>query len=408
MNNYLYNLKVKTTNSEIVVWVLTFMLWFNFFFTFFPANRGSFLWYVLSSEDAYNTIWIRFLTFINFVGSIFVIVLQRKIKKSNILIFLFLLWVFFLISKVLNTLKGDIIGIFAIPIEYFTFYIILKEYTLPKKTLKIILWLSSLWIIIPIAMFLLGPIQMKLSLISFDQKGRAGTFGGFAIHRNYFGYYAGLIILLFVFYRTKKWIKLLVIFVGLIGIFISTSRSAFLCLFLSLSVFGWLKYKRYRLLFSLGLLLVGLGYYLLSLQIQFRSGDITSTSDREELIEAFSDSISYNPILGKGRGTLFYSSSYPQGAQAHNFIMQVWCDYGIIVLIFFCLYWGSIFIYGNIIVKTFIAYLMSFGLFQPYFMLNLPPPFIWMNIFFISLISEKGRLRPLKRKLIYYDRDNKK
>lgn len=368
------------------------MLWVNFFIAFFPAHRGSILWNIIPGEDAYTGLWIRSLTLFNFGFSFIIVILKRKFKSSIILGVLFSLWIFFILSKFFNLFRGDVIGIIAIPVEYLAIYMILDNEYLSKKTLNIVLFFSAVWLAIPLLLFIFGPINIKLSFISYDH-GRFGTYGGFALHRNYFGYYSGLVMLLFLLSKTNKWLKVFVSLICIISIFFSTSRSAIVCIIISSSLFLWLTYKKWRLPLLIAVGCVGLTYYTISSQVQIRTGDITSTSDREELVKAFTDSIHKNPVWGIGTTTMHYSDTYPKGSQAHNFILQVWNDYGIVVLILFCTFWGTIFVLGDKVVKTFILYLILFGLFQPYFMLNIPTPFMWINIFFIILVSYKNRLR---------------
>ncbi len=374
----------KLSKEEVVVWILTIMLWVNLFVAFFPAHRGSILWNIISGEDAYTAVWLRILNVFNLGCTLFLVLYKRTLKYSIIVCFICLLWLSYILSKLVNLSYSDLILVVGIPIEYIVIYIILKEELLSKNSLKWILVLLGAWLVIPLILFFVGPIQTKLSFISYEH-GRLGTYGGFALHRNYFGYYAGLVMLVFLFSNTKKWIKSLIIVVGFISIFVSTSRSAFLCLSAAISLFMWISYKRWRVPLLIAIVIGGMAYYLLSMELQLRTGDIMYTSDREYLMEAFTDSISQHPIMGKGSFTKIYSASHPDGAQAHNFILQIWSDYGIIALLFFILFWGAVYKYGNIQVKIFIAYLLLFGLFQPYLVLGVPVVFAWVNILLCSL-----------------------
>ena len=384
----------KISKSDVLKYVLTMMLWINFLATFFPANSGSILWKFIPNEDAYTDKWLRLVTVFNFGCLIFIVFYRRKFKYSIILFYCLFLWIFYLISRFYNVTVGDYISIVVIPIEYLGFYLIFRYGTLSHKSLKYILILSGLWIAIPILMFLFGSIQTKLTFMSLGN-GKISTYGGFALHRNYFGYYAGLAILLFIFSNIKKYIKTIVILLGIIAIFVSASRSAFVCLFAAIGIYVWKSNKKWRMPLIISMGVVGLLYYILATQIQIRTGDIMYTSDREDLFQAFSDTISTHPLLGKGSFTRFYSESYPNGAQAHNFVLQVWSDYGLITLLFFSLFWGSIFYYGDIKVRTFIAYLILFGLFQPYFILGMPSHFVCMDILFACLVD--GRIHGNKK-----------
>lgn len=397
------NLKLgKTTYSgkQLTSFILTIMLWLNLFIALFPANNGSILWRFLSGESAYTGVWIRLLTFINFGGSILILLLNRRMKASIILMYFILLYGAFFISKTLNLYQGDLLGLIGIPIEYLVFYIIIKNFSL-KHQVKYILPLLALWIIVPLLLFLFGPMSMKLSFISIDPVGRVGTYGGFALHRNYLGYYIGLIIIMVLYSQTNKYFKIITTIIGVVAIFVSTSRSASVCLMIALAVYGWYSLKKWRIPFFILIGVLGGVYYVLSTQIQIRQTDITNTSARENLIIAFKDSIADSPILGKGRDTRIYSTTYPNGAQAHNFVSQVWSDYGIFTLFFFICFWGSFYFLGNKVVKTYISYLISFGLFQPYFMLCIPPPFIWLNILFISCSANYPRFKDKYLKLRY-------
>lgn len=390
-----FHFNTKISKSGILNLFLTLILWVNFFFSFFPAHRGSVLWDILPNEEAYSSIWIKMLTFFNFGCSILFLLIQRKIRTSNILIFLFLLWFLFLISKASNSFNGNFLAVIAIPVEYLLFYVILKDYSFSKSCRNKIIFLSAIWIALPLFLFIVGSPETKLSFISFDH-GRLGTYGGFALHRNFFGFYAGLMVLVTLFSDISKGKKIFLLIIGIISIFISASRSAFLCLLIAVSFFTMLTYKKWRIPFLILIGSLGIIYYSLSQELELRSGDITSNSDREELYQGFTDSISTHPFFGKGVPTVYYSPTYPNGSPAHNFILQTSNDYGIIVLISFCLFWGVLFIYGNRIVKTFLIFLISFGLFQPYFMFNIPSPFVWMCILSICLVSKTPRLHPVK------------
>lgn len=388
----------RITKSDILNVILTIMLWINFLITFFPANNGSILWKFIPNEDSYTGIWLRLVTIFNFGSLLLIILCKLKFGRSVILYFCFFLWVFYLISRFYNVAAGDYISIIVIPIEYLGIYIILRYCSISGTSIKYILLFSGLWISIPILMFLFGSIQTKLSFMSIGN-GRVSTYGGFALHRNYFGYYAGLVILLFIFCDTKKILKFAVIILGIIAIFISASRSSFVCLFGAIAVYVWKSQKKWRFPLLVSMITLCILYYILATQIQVRTGDIMYTSDREDLFQAFSDTIRTHPILGKGSFTRYYSESYPQGAQAHNFVLQVWSDYGIITLLFFCLFWGAIFYFGDLKVKSFIVYLVLFGLFQPYFILGMPSHFLCMDILFTTLsgghIHENSGLRRL-------------
>lgn len=361
------------------------MLFTNLFFALFPAWRLSPIWIIFSSVDLYFSIWNGTLVLINLFLSALIISFDRRWYSKYLSYSLLILCVTFTLSIVVNQFQTGLLAIIGIPITYLTLFIILERYKINQKICYIALLAFLVWSIIPVLLVVIGSPEVKLALFT-SVKDTFSTFGGFALHRNMYGYYTGLAILMTYMFPIKALYKIVTILFMCIGILLSGSRSTLLSVFICVFFYICKQNSKYRYLLILFSIIIFTILLFLIFTMEIR---ISATEDdgRESLAVGFWNIIKDNIWFGQGMPVLFYSMSYPKGSPAHNILLQTWADYGLIVLISFLLFLLISFFKVNLYKKIILLYLFIFSFFQPYFYLSMPNGFLCTSIFIATIIT---------------------
>jgi hypothetical protein len=233
-----------------------------------------------------------------------------------------------------------------------------------------------MWCIVPIAMLIAAPSGVIKDLYEFD-----GSFGGLSYHRNVYGFYAGLTVLLMWFIDLKRKHKLILSIILLIGLTLSESRTSILAL--SIAYFYLLikdndaaakvrmKVKRYIPL----VVIVTISIIAYLINYGTRSNDMLVTSDRSEIYMKFLGMFLSNIFWGRGEPTTFISYGTNEVTPVHNFILQVLVDYGLFTSIMFVLLLFLVWKKSGLYSRVLYLYLFIVGLFQPYFTFGFPTYF---------------------------------
>ena len=91
--------------------------------------------------------------------------------------------------------------------------------------------------------------------------------------------------------------------------------------------------------------------------------------------------IETSPILGEGKPTMYYSLNYPDGAPAHNFILQLAAAYGLLIMLSFIVFLIYLYVVGERFTRMFLIYCIIWGLTQPYFGFAIPSSQVCIPIF---------------------------
>ena len=331
-------------------------------------------------EDGYFSVWMNLLDKANICLFTTILLYQVKIESKIVFFLISFLAISMTISIMANNFDSGFITLIFFPLEYLVLFTIVSNYSINRKLMKIIIVIMTIWAIAPIYLLAFGSLQDQIALVT-GVDGKLSTFGGFAYHRNFYGFYTGLTIILLIITPFPKVFKVLSITLCAVGIILSGSRSSLVCVLASLIVLLFLFNKKKFI--SILPFLIGFGSLALFIFSYFgiRQKGLEDNDDRFEIITGFWGIIRESPLWGNGKYMLYYSQHYPEGAPAHNFIFQVWGDYGIFALLGFVLLLLIAYFKGNKLFKTLFFYLLTFGLTQPYFYLSMPQAF--MVIIFI-------------------------
>lgn len=105
------------------------------------------------------------------------------------------------------------------------------------------------------------------------------------------------------------------------------------------------------------------------------------------LLYGFMKLIKEHPLLGYGEEVKHYSNIYPGGAIAHNFILQTTANYGIFVTVFFIILLLAVYYYSQPFSKAILAFLVIWGITQPYFGFSVFSPHVIIPLFIGNLLD---------------------
>lgn len=384
------SLELCINKRRLVLSLFYIMLFVNTFFSLFPAWRKSPLWSYFSNVDDYFTKWMQLLLMLNLCISCIIIFIDKRWYCKRLSFPLFVLWFMFLLSIVCNGLKSGILALVAIPITYYVLFVLLDKYVFDRKYIYFMLFVLALWTILPILLIVIGDSETRIALFT-SVKDTLSTFGGFALHRNFYGFYAGAAILFFLLSPIRIIIKICASFFICIGILLSASRSSLLIVFISVLYYIMVTNHTKKAFFNI--LLVGSIFVLfvyVAFLFDFRGSSALEDDGRTSLALGFWNIIKEDFFWGKGCSVLFYSTEYPIGSPAHNIILQVWADYGLFVLIAFLFFLFWVFRCANMYKRVFLLYLYLFSLFQPYFTLGMPNSFLCMSLLFSAVLNSNN------------------
>lgn len=346
--------------------IFLWLFYIDLFFALMPSWSGSPL-YKFVTPETWGSIWL--------LGSIITVILlggiiiinHRVLSINDITVTIIILWLLFLLSIVINGFKSGGFAIIGIPVSLILFFYILKDLSFKKEHLQITFYILLIWSIIPLIMMVVSP-SLRASFFTAPE-GNLMTFSGFALHRNFYGIITGLALLLVYFKDWHRFWKLVILMILTIGILLSACRTAMLAVILSFLFILFMNkrvsvIKKTLILFMI-LLSCGIIYSVIT-NPQYALRKIDKDSNREALYSGFYELILEDPILGKGENVVYTSHEFPEGAPAHNFILQTSANYGIPALLFWCLLLLLVYKHGKPFAKLGLVYLFLWGITQPY------------------------------------------
>lgn len=376
------------TKKTITYFLFFVLILANLTLALFPAWRGSFIWNYVSDKPTYFKLVGYSAMFFNFLISIIVLFLNTRIYGKWKFFFCFFSMSVFMLSMFQKDINvKQIEGIMAMSV-YIILVNVLPQYEFGIKMKNGILILLLLWSIIPIVCFFIVPVTVKLLFLT-----DSGTFSGFALHRNFYGVYAGITFLLLFFIQWPKFYRYLFCCILLVGLFMSESRTVVLCIFISL-IYKKKAHKKYFYIYFILLSVIGAICYFLLVDIfseYMVRKDLDNNVTRQDLYLGFWQIFTENPILGRGENVLYYSLIHPEGSPAHNFILQILANNGIIELLFFVLFYIAIFRSFSTNARCLFLFLIVTGMFQPYVDAGFPTTLTVIVLFICHVYSDTKR-----------------
>ena len=380
-------------NNFFVQKLFLWLFYIDLFLGLCPAWRGSFIFNTIS-YDSFMKIWlyggIISMIFLSFI----ILCIQKKIYSPSIFYTTSILCVSFVFSILVNGFKSGAFAIIGIPLSYWVIFDILKWYQFDQKHLKRAFYALLLWSILPILYFSYSSVGTRLLFIT-GPEGNLLTFGGFAQHRNFYGIFLGVTFICTLIWKMKVFYKMILCILLSIGLVMSVCRTAILSIVVAMGyyLFAHPKISLWKKLFFLLLLLGGGVLIYLFLSDSLLAGrDISDNDDRLELWTGMIEIIKDNFWFGVGEEALYFSEGFPDGAPAHNFILAAWANYGIFVFLSFLFLLIMIFKYSDFYFKTFLIYLICWGITQPYFGCSVISIHILVPLFIGHLLDNNNQL----------------
>lgn len=380
---------VNTNRQKKGVYYLFLIIFYvDLLLALFPAWSGSFI-YNYIPHIVFMNIWLLGSLFIFLFSAILILCIQKKIYNPIITFIIVILSVCFWISIIINGFQSGGLALFGIPISYFVIFDTLKQYQFSNLHLKISFYSLLLWCISALVYYLIAPLDIKQQFF-IGPEGQILTFSGFALHRNFYGILLGILILLVIIWKIKLSYKVLLFTVLLFCLWLSACRSAMVAVTIT-SLFlifrnKSISFEKKFFLFVFLLIIAYILYNILS-NPDLSLRDVSENDDRKELWNGIYHIILKNFYWGIGKEAMYYSSSFPDGAQAHNFILQVMANYGIFVCLFFFILLSCVLYFSSYYFQAFLIYLIIFGLTQPYFGFMLPSVHIYIPLFIGHLLD---------------------
>lgn len=376
-------LKKRLTSNLFALLIIA-----NLLLVLLPAWQGSFIWQYISDVDVYFKLTGYAAILINFGLSIVIILLNTKFDGKWLLLFCFLTMSSFTLSMFQSDFSFKLPEGFMAFGVYIVLVCVLPTYAFSNQIRNITLILFLIWAIVPIFYFFLAPVSVKMLFYAAS----GGTFSGFALHRNFYGVYTGIAFILLTFVEWRTLYKYPLYILLLIGLGMSESRTVLLCLLVSLA---YKKYSSKRLwLVYLGIVcLIGFLVYFLLIDVL---ADYTMRKDldsnaREELYWGFWNVFLDNPLLGKGKDVLYFSSHYPEGSPAHNLILQALASYGMVTTFFFLIFLILIYINMEQNGRVLFLFLLITAMFQPYVDTGFPTALTVIVLLLGQMFSNKNK-----------------
>lgn len=382
--------KFQISKNLIICRLLEFLLIINLLFALFPAWHISPLWNFIPT-DSYFSIWISLAKKITIIISLFIILFEKKYYSKRLFIAICVVFIGVSLSLLFNDfyIETSYIVLFA-PTEYIVLFIISKKYKFSKKLTSLIIYIMAIWSILPLVLLILFPGTIGINMF-ISLNGGFNTFRGFALHRNFYGFYTGLTVLLFMMSSANKSIKITVIITCFLGLILCGSRSSQLCTIVSMVILMVLKNKKLiYIIIPIGVSCLAIFSYF-SQTLELRSSNYGDNDDRVEILKGFGKMISERPIIGYGKMTQYYPIASPDEFPAHNIIAQVWADYGILTLLSFLILLLLAYQKSDKTFKVLFSYLLLISLSQPYFYVSLAWTFMVIIILLGNCASFNDR-----------------
>ena len=392
MNIQIDNQRVNSRVNSYVYRLFIILFYIELILALCPAWNGSFVFKYLSYET-YIFMWETSSRLAIIVFSFLILCAQKKIYSPSIFYITLILYYFVLASISFNGFKSGGLVLSGLAISYLVLFDTLRQYYFSQKHLKLIFYAFLLWCIIPIIYYWQAPDDVKLLFVT-GHGGNSLTFGGFAQHRNFYGAFWGMTFICLLVWKMNPLLKLVLCIILLIGLIMSVCRTAMVSVVVtSFYILFFQKKKSFRkkVIGFFSLIIIVLTCYILLTNSEFVTRDISSNDDRIELWRGMSKIIEENFFWGVGEEALYYSKNFPDGAPAHNFILAAVAGYGIFVFICFGLLLIVVVKRAQFYFKTFLVYLVCWGLTQPYFGFGVPSALIFIALFWGNLLDNNRK-----------------
>lgn len=179
-------------------------------------------------------------------------------------------------------------------------------------------------------------------------------------------------------------LKFLLLSILLFCMILSASRTAIIsCIAITCALIYYsesIKKKTKVIFFAVTIILSSVIYWILT-NPEFSMREIDEDSGREDIITGFIELIQNSPFWGYGEEVTYYSRLFPNGAIAHNFLLQTTANYGIFVTLSFVILLVIVFYYSQPFSKIILLYLIIWGLTQPYFGFGAFSPHVLIPMF---------------------------
>lgn len=357
----------KTTNLADTL-VIFIILIINLYMALYPLWQGSSIWGEYSDIELFRRSFFPLI--VVEVMLALVLFLRHSFVFNKTVGSLFLLSVLYVISSFFSGSSFN--GAFrflAVPVLY---YIIVTIDTCRyyKLIVCIIVSIIIVWCIAPIIDYLFSPLDRKLLFFPHATNYENNGFGGYALHKNVYAFFAGIGVLCLLQLKGNRLIRILLIITLFVAIIISCSRSSLVALVIAiicnyiLSKRGADKLHLKKKHIIVVLIIVSLSAFY------FIREEFFVDKERLYIVAQFISVIKSNFLFGTGVTTVV-DDGFAM-SPAHNFILQSFADCGVFVTIAFLLFLFQMYKSGTRIFKVFMLYIVVIGLFQPYFALSLP------------------------------------
>ncbi|RGL12760.1 O-antigen ligase family protein [Bacteroides uniformis] len=364
----------------IVRFLFVFLFYFDFFITLLPMWSASPL-YAFVSPEVLGRIWLLSSLGILIACGFFILINQRRIYNKLVVGSVVIVYLFYLFSITINGFKSGSIAILGIPISFFIMFDTIKQYKFGERHLNFIFYLLLAWSFTPLILCIIPSLRYSFFL---TPEGGYTTFSGFAIHRNFYGILLGVLYLLLCVKKMSFLLKFLLLSILLFCMILSASRTAIIsCIAITCALIYYsesIKKKTKVIFFAVTIILSSVIYWILT-NPEFSMREIDEDSGREDIITGFIELIQNSPFWGYGEEVTYYSRLFPNGAIAHNFLLQTTANYGIFVTLSFVILLVIVFYYSQPFSKIILLYLIIWGLTQPYFGFGAFSPHVLIPMF---------------------------
>lgn len=381
-----YNLR-KTTFIFYSLIVLNTLLVLS------PTWGGSFILAYIDIED-FLYLSVRVTRFINLFFFI-LILYYNGIRQTTLLVVIVVTFFLMFVSKVANFTIEE----FTTPVEFLLTDIALfcsfGKLNISKRFIEILSLVFIIWSIVPVLYLPVAPASHKLMLFATDENAKDAVFSfcGFANHRNVYGYYAGISILLVLFSSYRKTLKFFLLVILSIGLFLAASRGSLLATAFVVLFFYFKDTNKKQKFIALVILVIAITL-LVFYGSKFESRLLTEAGGRSYLNKVGVAMFRESPLFGYGKSTLLDVNHFEGvNSPAHNFILQTLLDYGLLALIPFLLFIWLLYKQSCKKSQSFLLFLLIVGFVQPYFSLNAPSQFTLISYLFIIVFNSLEQVK---------------
>lgn len=323
--------------------------------------------YAFVSPDTLGRIWLLSSLGTLIVCGFLILINQRCIYNKLVAGAIITTYLLFLFSITINGFKSGLIAVFGIPISFFIMFDTIKQYKFGNKHLNFIYYILLAWSFTPLILCIIP--SFRYSFFITPEEGYT-TFSGFAMHRNFYGILLGVLYLLLCVKKMSFILKVVLLSILLVCMILSASRTTIIsCIAITCALIYYsesITKKTKVVFFIVAIILSSVIYWVLT-NPEFSIREINEDSGRENIITGFFELIQNRPFWGYGEEVTFFSGLFPNGAIAHNFLLQTTANYGMFVTSSFVILLIIVFYYSKPYSKIILLYLIIWGLTQPYF-----------------------------------------